>query len=143
MNVVRKLLSFDKSILLWARKTGKTTTIFDYLYIYVQENQNSDILFFCNNEKLCNDAKNFLFRNYRANIIGQNEKFIKLINNNILKFCSIRSEYIKDLLYLKPELIIFDEIYINDIKDIKDMDILIHFINHNGYRKYDHLVNVY
>ena len=98
-DIVRKLLCYDKSILLWARQTGKTTIIFDYLNIYVQQNQNCDILFFCNNEKLCNDAKNFLFRNYK-NVVDQNRKHIKLTNNNRLKFCSIRSEYHNDLLIL-------------------------------------------
>lgn len=131
-DIVRKLLCYDKSILLWARQTGKTTIIFDYLNIYVQQNQNCDILFFCNKEKLCNDAKNFLFRNYK-NVVDQNRKHIKLTNNNRLKFCSIRSEYHNDLLYLKPELIIFDDVSV----DIKCLDYLIDFINSNCYRKYD------
>ena len=130
-DLVRKLLYIDKSILLWARQTGKTSTIFEYINTYIQENKNKDILFFCDNMKLCDNAKKKLFETYYSIIVKHNEKFTYLINNNKLKFCSIISEYYSDLLYLKPDLIIFDEIYKNT--DIKYFDNLIHFINHSKH----------
>lgn len=133
-DLVRKLLFFDKSILLWARKTGKTLIIFEYLNNYIQENKNKDILFFCDNMKSCDYTKKKLFKFFNI-IVRYNEKYIYLINNNKLKFCSIISEYYKDLHYTKPELIIFDEISKNT--DIKYFDDLIHFIIHNGYNKHD------
>lgn len=126
-DIVRKILYYDKSFLLWARQTGKTTIIFDYLKNYVQQNKNSDILFFCNDEKICN-TKNLLFRNCHSIILNHNEKYINFINKNKLKFCSIRCDNFKYLHYLKPNLIIFDDIF----KYVKAMEYLIKYVNCNG-----------
>jgi hypothetical protein len=131
-DTLRKLIYHDKSFLLWARHTGKSGVLYAYIENYVKYNNDHDIIFFGNYQKNCehNQTEMLKFFSQSNIIIGITKNTIKFINNNALKFHSIGDSYCNDLMYLKPELIIYDELFYEKISS--KFEILMNYIYYHN-----------
>lgn len=111
----KSILNHDKNILLWNRQLGKTTIILHYIRNFILNNINTDIIFFSNSESFWLEIRSKIFNSLGKYVIENTSvvsKKIRFINNNDLKFISINNyDYFIDLIRIKPELIIFDEIW--------------------------------
>jgi len=115
IKTLNKLIKYDNSFVFWPRQTGKSTLISAYIENFVINNSGKDILFICDSRRCIKYARNKIIDNlyYLVNNIKNSNK-ISFVNSNILTFFSFDFDLYYHLNFLKPELVIFDELYISD-----------------------------
>jgi hypothetical protein len=103
------MLKHDKSMLIWHRISGKTTLIIHYIKEFVNKNSNTKILLITDSDSISYEVYKYILRRLKNITIENTKNEIKFINNNQLITTNINL-YESVLNYIKPDLIIYDEI---------------------------------
>ncbi len=124
-----KLLKYNKSFVFWTRNTGKTYLMISIIENFVQNNRDKDILFIVNNNTSINNTRKQFINDVPYFIIEKiGNVTLYLKNNNLLRFCSVDDRFNNTLYYIKPDLIICDDFYIQDLSDVAQ---LLYYIDSN------------
>jgi hypothetical protein len=116
MVLFNRLISYDKSLVFWARQTGKSLVVTKYIENFINNENNKNILFIINHKKYITTSKVRILHEIGQSIIDKHRTDdIFFINNNFLKFVAINNMNIEYILStLAPELIIYDEFRIDN-----------------------------
>lgn len=106
-----KILLNNKNLIIWPRQTGKTFLLLKFLEDYIKSNYDKDILVLSNTKQQSLSLKYKMISYLFETIFKIRDKNLSLINDNYIEFSSVGSNYSHLLYKLKPDLIIFEEIY--------------------------------
>jgi hypothetical protein len=120
LRVFNKLIKHDKSFVFCPRQWGKTYVLTKYLEYFIQNNRGENIL-------LIGEQKGYL-KNILAKILREignltidkhrTEIGLYFINGNYLEICEIKKLNMSLLGMLNPKLILYDEIFLDDLNDL-------------------------
>lgn len=107
-----KLAKYNKSIVLWPRQSGKSYLIISVIEDFIKNNSDKDILLLVHNTRSEYYIFSKILKEIGAYVSKNNKSINKLsfINNNDVTIKSINS-YDSILHKIKPELIIYDEVF--------------------------------
>lgn len=125
--VFNKLLKFDKSFMFWPRQTGKSQILIAILEYFIQNNKDINILFIVHNKESIKNLLSKVYREIGSLVVDRHrtDDYLYFINNNSCKFSEIHNCTLSIMNLLKPTIILYDELWINNVNDLA---ILKHYI---------------
>lgn len=115
-----KLLRFDRLMLFWPRKTGKSQVLIAILEYLILNNKNSNFLFITYSKLNTKIILSKIYKEIGSLIINKHrsDDYLYFINNNSCKFCIIEDCRLNVINSLTPIAILYDEFCLTEVDDL-------------------------